>query len=871
MTSGNGVGIVVVAHSRALARAALALASEMLHGRPVRIEIAAGLDETTFGTDAVQVKQAIEKVDGPDGVVVLMDLGSAVLSAELALDLLDDPTARERVTLSSAPIVEGLVVAAVAASSGASRAEVATEARNALLGKAAHLSVPDEAALVATEESTADSLVGVFTVGNRHGLHARPAARLVGEVGGLDATVSLTNLTTGAGPVPAGSLSRVATLGAQQGHQVEVRASGPQAQEAVEHLLALAARHFDETEAAAASIDPAPARGPVAASPGIAIGPVRWLTVAPVDMDETEVEDPAAEWRRVVEAVAEVRRDTEHLRALTLREVGEGEAAIFDAHLGLLADSEMLADIKRRIGTGLGARSAWTACLAEIEQQWSSLPDPYLRERAADVHAVADQVRRVLAGASVEQAVEVGVVVARDLTPAQAARLDTSSVQGIVLAAGSASSHAAILARSRGIPLVVSAGRDVLAVAEGTAIVIDGSTGEIHVDPAPSVIEAYRRRADELAERRTRELARASEPAVTLDSTHVVVGANLGSLPDARAALAAGADEAGLVRTEFLFLGRPDAPGIEEQEQEYIAISEAIGGRRATLRTLDVGGDKPLPYLPMPAEENPFLGVRGLRLALERPGLLNDQLTAICRAARRSPTNVMFPMVTTAAELRSAIAALHQAADPEGLPEGMGVGMMVEVPAAALKIESFLPMLDFVSIGTNDLTQYTAAAERGNAAVAALSDALDPGVLQLIDHVCQAARGRVDVAVCGEVAADPVAVPLLLGLGVRELSVGPHAVPGVKARVRELDIEQCTVVAKQSLSLESADEVRAFVRTPWEPADAAFRPVRGGGQTRLLGSGGTSTAWSRRTDSGITSSARWLVEARTTGAATPSW
>jgi phosphocarrier protein FPr len=810
MTTGQGVGIVVVSHSRALARAALALAGEMLHGRPVRIELAAGLDETTFGTDAVQVKQAIEKVDGLEGVVVLMDLGSAVLSAELALDLLDDPATRDRVTLSSAPIVEGLVVAAVAASSGASRAEVATEARNALLGKAAHLSVADESPASEVVKPTDEAVVGVFTVANRHGLHARPAARLVGEVGGLDAAVTLTNTTTGTGPVPAGSLSRVATLGAQHGHEVEVRASGPQAQEAVEHLLALAARLFDENETAAV-VEPAPARGPVAASPGIAIGPVRRLTVAPVDVEEREVGDPAAEWRRLVEAVAEVRRDTEHLRALTLREVGEGEAAIFDAHLGLLADSEMLADVKRRIGSGLGAMAAWTACLTEIEQQWSDLADPYLRERAADVRAVGDQVRRVLAGASVEQQVEEGVVVARDLTPAQAARLDTSSVRGIVLAAGSPSSHAAILARSRALPLVVSAGRDVLAVPEGTTIVIDGSTGEVHVDPVAAIIDDYRHRAAELAQRRTRELAQASEPAISLDGTRIVVGANLGSLSDARAAFAAGADEAGLVRTEFLFLGRAEAPDVEEQEREYVAIGEAMGGRRATLRTLDVGGDKPLTYLPMPAEENPFLGLRGLRLALERPALLRAQLTAICRAARRSPTSVMFPMVTTADELRSALDALDVAAGPSGRPEDLRVGMMVEVPAAALKIESFLPLLDFVSIGTNDLTQYTVAAERGNAAVASLSDALDPGVLQLVDHVCQAARGRVDVAVCGEVAADPVAVPLLLGLGVRELSVGPHATPGVKARVRELDLEQCTVVAKQALALESAVEVRDFV------------------------------------------------------------
>src|SRR5688500_2084811 len=282
----QGVGLVVVSHSRALARAAVALAGEMLHGRTIRIEIAAGLDDTTFGTDAVSIKEAIERVDGPAGVVVLMDLGSAVLSAELALDLLADPAVRDRVTLSPAPIVEGLIVAAVAAAGGATRVEVAAEARGALLGKAAHLSAPDEATAVDLQQA-ADDVVGMFTVENPHGLHARPAARLVSEVRGLDATVSLRNLTTGTGPVPAGSLSRVATLAPLRGHEVEVRASGRQAQEAVEHVLTLARRRFDEP-ADAALLTPAATTttqtGPLPASPGIAIGPVRRLTYVPVDL-----------------------------------------------------------------------------------------------------------------------------------------------------------------------------------------------------------------------------------------------------------------------------------------------------------------------------------------------------------------------------------------------------------------------------------------------------------------------------------------------------------------------------------------------------------------------------------------------------------
>ena len=455
------VGLVVVSHSRVLARATVALAAEMLHGRPLRIEVAAGLDDTTLGTDAVSIMHAIERVDGPAGVVVLMDLGSAVLSAELALDLLTDPSLRERVVLSPAPFVEGLIVAAVAAAGGASREEVAAEARDALLGKAAHLTTPVAGQSVDSDALVGQERVGVFSVENPHGLHARPAARLVSEVRALDATVRLRNLTTGAGPVPAGSLSRVATLAALLGHEVEVRATGPQAQEAVEHLLSLAKRRFDETVEHDVRVTAAPTstrQEPLAASPGIAIGPVRRLEAAALDLEDHPVGEPAAEWRRIVAAVAEARREIDHVRVVTARDAGAEQASIFDAHLSLLADAEMLADVKARIGGGRGAVTAWASCLADVEQTWAELPDPYLRERAADVRAVGDQVLRALTGVAARRMTARGVLVAADLTPAETAGLDLDLVTGVVLAQGSPTSHAAILARARDIPVVVGAG-----------------------------------------------------------------------------------------------------------------------------------------------------------------------------------------------------------------------------------------------------------------------------------------------------------------------------------------------------------------------------------------------------------------------------
>ncbi len=815
------VGLVVVSHSRALARAAVALASEMVHDRPVRIAVAAGLDEGTLGTDAVRIKEAIQEVDSPEGVVVLMDLGSAVLSAELALDLLEDPEVRERVILSAAPLVEGLVVAAVAAAGGAGRKEVAAEAHSALMGKAAHLSGPEDTSRGALHAGEDADVVATFTVLNVHGLHARPAARLVAEMRGLDAQVRLRNLTTGAGPVPASSLSRVATLAALHGHQVEILASGPQASEAIDHLLALGARNFDEPLDAPQPTVSAQNAGPLPASPGIGIGPVRKLSFADAATDRVPAGNPATEWRRLVEAMADVRREIERVRAVAVREVGPQEARIFDAHQMLLGDAELLADVKQRVSSGAPAVTAWVDALAVVEKQWSELPDPYLRARAEDVRAVGAQMLAALTGAPSATMTGAGILIARELTPAQAADLDGDAVQGIVLAYGSPSSHAAILARARGIPAVVAAGPGVLGLPEGTTTVIDGTTGDLIVDPPAATLADYRRRAADIAEQENEQRAAATELAITIDGTRIEVAANVGSSADAGTAATGGADGAGLVRTEFLFLNRDHAPDIQEQVAEYLAIADALSGRRVTLRTLDVGGDKPLTYLPMPGEENPFLGHRGIRLSLDRPELLRDQLVAVCQVARKAPTSVMFPMVTTVSELRDARRLLTEAAGPDGLPDGLRVGMMVEVPAAALKIATFLPYLDFISIGTNDLTQYTLAAERGNAAVAALSDALDPGVLELIRYVCEAASGRVQVAVCGEAAADPIAIPVLLGLGVRELSVSPHAVAIVKARVRVLDLARCTSLAEAALEADDAAAVRQLVSSADSSDDRA--------------------------------------------------
>ncbi|HEU0087898.1 MAG TPA: phosphoenolpyruvate--protein phosphotransferase [Pseudonocardiaceae bacterium] len=824
------VGLVVVSHSRALARAAVSLAQQMLPGTAapggqVRMVVAAGLDDTTLGTDAGQIREAITTADQGSGVVVLMDLGSAVLSAELALELLDDDI-RTRVLLCPAPLVEGLVVAAVTAAGGATREEVAAEATAALAAKTAHLGPPsgrDEPDLADPRE-----LSGTFTVTTPHGLHARPAARLVQQVRGLPARVQLRNATTDSAWVPASSLSKVTTLGALRGHAVEVRVSGSQPQQALDRVLALAARGFDEP-ASPPPTDLTSPHTPLPASPGIGIGPAWSLNPTPVEVPDARADDPTGEWRHLTDALAAVRRDLHRVRAGARREIGAADAAIFDAHLLLLDDAELLAEVRSRVDGGQAAAPAWAAVINRVAAELAAVADPYLRARAGDVRAVGDQVLGVLLGVSTQHTQPVGVLVAADLTPAQAAELDRSRVAAVLLAFGAPTAHSAILLRARGIPAVVAAGPAVLEIPSGTLLAVDGSAGEFLVDPPAAVLGTWQTRAADLARRERATRAQAASPARTRDGVAVLVGANVGSVADARQAAASGADLAGLVRTEFLFLDRAQPPDVDEQEATYRAVAQALAGRRITLRTLDVGGDKPLGYLPASPEANPFLGVRGIRLSLAHPALLADQLLAMVRVAHDTPVTLLLPMISTLDELGRARRLLDDAIAlaGRGQPAGLQVGIMVEAPATALKTAVFAPHVDVLSVGTNDLTQYALAAERGNPALADLGDPLDPGVLRLVDAVCRGAGSRALVAVCGELAADERACAVLVGLGVRELSVAPRAVAVIKQAVRGVHRRDAATLAATALAAESAPAVRALLaetlvppRLPGQPSSA---------------------------------------------------
>jgi phosphocarrier protein FPr len=879
------VGIVVVSHSRTLAEAAVALTREMASGL-LRVEVAAGLDEETFGTDAMAIRRAITAADDGAGVVVLMDVGSAVLSTDLALEMLDEDV-RARVRSSAAPLIEGLLAAAVVAAGGASVDEVAAEAAAGLAGKEHQLGVRSASSATeraAIHDQSDRAAVGTFTVLGPHGLHARPGARLVREANRFDANVTIRNLTTGSHPVSARSLSRIATLGAGHGHELEIRAAGSDAEAALEALLALARRSFDESDgqlsAPLASVavrlrSAAPVKGVAASSsaesdvlvglpvsPGIGLGPARQFSTGRIgghdqadgnrtdgnrtdsnqtdsnqtdsnqtDSNQTDSNqtdsDPSREHRRLAEAIDSVDTELRRLQARTGRDVGPAEASIFDAHLALLHDPELIAEVRERLdgersprsGTpvrsAISAEAAWAEVLTETERTFAALDDPHLRSRAADVRALRDQVLRTLLGSPSPEATGEGVLVAADLTPAEVAWLEPSQVFAIVLAFGSPTSHAAILARARDIPTVVAAGPAVLDVPAGTLLAVDGSTGEVIVAPDEARREEFRRRGVADARARSEAARTAAHPALTRDGLQILVGANVASVAEATAAGSSGADLAGLVRTEFLFLGRDAPPDVDEQVEAHLAIADALGGRRLTLRTLDVGGDKPLPYVEQAPESNPFLGVRGLRLSLRGPELFRDQLRAIVRTARQTPVSVMFPMVSAVEELVEVRRLLDAVivSEGHGRPTGLEVGMMVEVPAAALKSSSFAPYVDFFSIGTNDLTQYALAAERGNEQVAALGDPYDPGVLALIRAVCVGAADGPRVAVCGELAGDPGAAGILIGLGVGELSVAPPAIPAVKQAIREIDSRHAEDLAATALSMPGPAAVRGLLAT----------------------------------------------------------
>lgn len=557
------------------------------------------------------------------------------------------------------------------------------------------------------------------------------------------------------------------------------------------------------------------------ASPGLAIGPVYLLQKEEVRADRRSVFDSAAEVQRMDAALLRAEDEIRTLRRKTAERVGESEAEIFDAHMLFLHDPSLVDAARDRIrAESVCAEWAFQDTGAELASMLAGLDDEYLRERAADVRDVVQRVVRILMGRPAPDLSGIlipSVVVAGDLTPSETAQINPEVVLGFATDIGGPTSHTAIMARTLGIPAVVGLGEVTRRAAHGDPVVLDGGTGELVLRPDATELEQARAREAAFVAKRRRLAQLVELPAETKDGVRVELAANIGRPAEASDALKWGAEGVGLFRTEFLYMDRPTLPTEEEQYRSYKHALEIMGeSRPVIIRTLDIGGDKHLDALPLPHELNPFLGLRAIRICFDRPELFRTQLRALLRAAMHGHLRVMYPMIQSVAEVRKANALMDQALaelQAEGIPARRPeVGIMVEIPAAAAIADLLAPHVDFFSIGTNDLIQYSLAVDRMNERVAALYEPFHPAVLRLIAQVCAAGKAAGKwTGMCGEMAGDALAAPVLLGLGLEEWSMSASSLPAVKEVLRAITLSEAEELARSVLSMADPAEIRAKV------------------------------------------------------------
>ena len=558
------------------------------------------------------------------------------------------------------------------------------------------------------------------------------------------------------------------------------------------------------------------------ASPGIACGPARRIVHTALQVRRVSINDPAAELARLDAALLQAEGELASLRERAGQQVGKDEAGIFAAQQAILHDPELQGRVRKLVeGESVNAEFAWNEGVRFYADMLRGVPDEYIAARAADVEDVGRRVLARLQGHTDEpsQLDQPSVIVAAELTPADTVLLDRRYVLAFCTEGGGPTSHVAILSKALGVPCIVGLGGRLASVADDAVLLVDGAAGELLIDPDEKTRAEYLVKAEGLEKLKQEAASGAAQPAITRDGRRVEIVANIGSLDDAQEAIKHGAEGVGLLRTEFLFLDRATAPDEDEQVRAYNAIFQAIGpSKPIVVRTLDIGGDKPAPYLDAPKEDNPFLGLRGVRLTLRFKSLFETQLRSLLRAGAGYDLRVMFPMVSTPDEFIEARQILNECrtsllAEGRACNQDCQVGIMVEVPSAAILARVFAREVDFFSIGTNDLSQYTLAAERTSADVAYLADPLHPSVLQLIQQVIEAAHAnRKWVGLCGELAGNPLAAPVLLGFGLDEFSASPRSLPVLKQAVRRSSVDVARTAAQRVLEMSSAQEVHTFLQ-----------------------------------------------------------
>ncbi|MGX0892246.1 phosphoenolpyruvate-protein phosphotransferase [Pseudomonas sp. ADAK2 TE3594] len=662
---------------------------------------------------------------------------------------------------------------------------------------------------------------GHVHVAHRGGLHARPAA-LIRQTAQQFTSKSWLHF---AGKSAACD-SLIGLMGLAVGEQDEIRVScqGPDAEAALQALLAALSTALAEDSHAAAPAPMVQRNRPaeagvlhgVCAAPGLVAGPLFRLNSISLPMDAGN-HDPEQQRQSLETALTGVRSDIDATLAQAKKHKHTDEEAIFAAHQALLEDPALLDAAYQSIDHGTAATHAWSQSIdvqCEVLQQLGS---PLLAERANDLRDLKQRVLRALLGETWQYDVPAGAIVAaHELTPSDLLQLSQQGVAGLCMAEGGATSHVAILARGKGLPCMVALGSTLLDQKQGQAVVLDADGGRLELTPNPARLAEVHQAQLDHQQRRALQQAQAHTPALTLDGLHIEVAANVASSAEAADTLANGADGVGLLRTEFLFVDRNTAPDEQEQRIAYQAVLDAMGDKSVIIRTIDVGGDKQLDYLPLPVEANPVLGLRGIRLAQVRPELLDQQLRALLQVSPLSRCRILLPMVTEVDELLHIRQRLDALCGELGLSQRPELGVMIEVPAAALLAEQLAEHADFLSIGTNDLSQYTLAMDRDHAGLASRVDALHPALLRLIAQTCAgAAVHNRWVGVCGALASDPLATPVLIGLGVSELSVSPVQIGEIKDRVRRLDASECRRISQDLLKLSSASAVRHACHQQW--------------------------------------------------------
>lgn len=562
----------------------------------------------------------------------------------------------------------------------------------------------------------------------------------------------------------------------------------------------------------------------IAASDGIAAAKAYMLVQPDLSFSETSIDDPEAEIKRLDDAVEASKSELELIKQKATENLGEEEAQVFEAHLTILADPELLGQIKDKIKNDkVNAEAALKSVTDMFIEMFEAMTDnAYMQERAGDIRDVTKRIMSHLLGVTLPNPAliqEEVVIVAHDLTPSDTAQLDRNYVKGFITDIGGRTSHSAIMSRTLEIPAVVGSGSATTDIQEGEMVIIDGINGDALVDPTDAELADYKQKAADFAAQKEEWARLKDAKSVSADGKEVLLGANIGTPDDVSGANDNGAEAVGLFRSEFLYMNSNELPTEDEQYEAYKAALEGMSGKQVVVRTMDIGGDKELPYLPLPEEQNPFLGYRAIRICLNRQDIFRTQLRALLRASKYGRLAIMFPMIATVQEFKDAKAIFEEekanlVASGVEVSDDIQVGMMMEIPAAAMIADKLAKYADFFSIGTNDLIQYSMAADRGNERVSYLYQPYNPSILRLIKNIIDASHKEGKwTGMCGEMAGDQIAVPLLLGLGLDEFSMSATSILKTRSLIKKLDSKEMKELSDKAVSdCETVDEVVSLVK-----------------------------------------------------------